>query len=367
VSLDPEPPDPSESLVNEAAVAGVVAVHAAEKPGHHGPFHTHCENCGTALSGPYCHHCGQHDFEFHRSFRHVFLEALESFFHFEGKFFRNIVTLLFSPGRLTADFNAGKRAAQMPPFRLYIFVSILFFFISFVGSHPASDLQLDENTSPRQREAVLQAVGGAVQKVRAQAESAAQRLQAAAGGPGAKPPEPLQTGHDSTLAGPAEKISPEPAAGREDTELERFLNEKGRYAVSHQAELVEAFIHALPKMLLFSLPFFALITRVLFRKSGQVYLQHLVLALHFHTFIFIWVLCRNGWGFLAGFAGPGLQGWLTFFCNAWLTLYPLLMLRRLFANSWKKTFVKTVLLFLAYTGTLGCAFVVTALIIFVLL
>src|SRR5690242_8697966 len=112
MSLDPEPPEltPPALSADAAVAADQAAAHLTEGHGHHGPFHTHCENCGTKLEGPFCHKCGQHDFEFHRSFRHVFLEALETLFHFEGKFFRNIVTLLFHPGRLTAEFNAGKRA-----------------------------------------------------------------------------------------------------------------------------------------------------------------------------------------------------------------------------------------------------------------
>jgi hypothetical protein len=405
VPIDAEPPelsaplpDPFETLAADAAGAEVTGAH-----GHHGPFHTHCENCGTKLDGPWCHKCGQHDFEFHRSFGHVFLEALENFFHFDSKLFHNIVTLLFSPGRLTADFNAGKRAAQMPPFRLYLFVSILFFFISFVGSHLASDLNLDDSVSAKRQAAVRQMLDQSLAKitretsdaaVQARAERAIQRLREANDQPGAKPLDLLKVEQAVTDEIRKEETGPAPATPpaapdtkpdrpivrpvdpnnlhltinpRNDSALNRFLVERGLYAYTHQRELVESFIHALPKMLLFCLPFFALFTRVLFRQSGQVYLQHLVLALHFHTFIFLWVLVRNGWGFLAGFAGDSLKGWLIFGCNLWLVLYPLLMLRRLFANSWPKTIVKTGLLGAAYTFTLGLGFLGTAVILFALL
>ena len=56
-----------------------------------------------------------------------------------------------------------------------------------------------------------------------------------------------------------------------------------------------------------------------------------------------------------------------FFCNAWLGLYPLLMLRRLFANAWRWTIIKTGLLGFAYLITLGLGFVATAIILFLLL
>ena len=367
--IDAEPPelsaplpDPGEALATDAAGAELTGAH-----GHHGPFHTHCENCGTKLDGPWCHKCGQHDFEFHRSFRHVFMEALESFFHFEGKFFRNIVTLLFSPGRLTAEFNAGKRAAQMPPFRLYVFVSFLFFFLFFLGNKADEGVVLDDAAPARAKagktdtpasfssvlDEVKKDVAGnpALQQLVDQAQPAAEKIRSKVPGQNAvaTPPAPKGDSYNPPFA--------------------EWLNEQGERAVEpgHRKELADAFIHSAPKMLLFCLPFFALFTRVLFRKSGQVYLQHLVLALHFHTFIYLWLLFRDGWSFLAGLTPLGLKGWVRSFCDLWLMLYPFLMLRRLFANSWRKTIVKTGLLAFAYLCTLGCAFAITLIIIFAIL
>ena len=58
-------------------------------------------------------------------------------------------------------------------------------------------------------------------------------------------------------------------APEETSELQRTLSEKSLYAMEHQREMAEAFIHAVPKMLLICLPLFALYTRFLFRKSGE--------------------------------------------------------------------------------------------------
>ena len=119
-------------------------------------------------------------------------------------------------------------------------------------------------------------------------------------------------------------------------------------------------------MMMACLPLFALYTRALFRKSGLVYLQHLVVAIHFHTFVYLWVLFTQGWTGLADLPGWGLGGWVAFACNAWLCLYPFLMLRRLFASSWPKTVLKTGLLTIAYTLTLSFGFFLTAVIAFLL-
>ena len=354
MSPDPEPPEvtaPPVPPLDQAVAADQAAAQLTAGHGHHGPLHSHCENCGTKLEGPFCHRCGQHDFDFSRSFGHVFHEALENFFHFEGKFFRNIVTLLFHPGRLTAEFHAGKRAAQMPPLRLYIFVSILFFFVSFAGSKRSDGLLIPDMDAGARAEFAQE-----LQKVAKENPDQAARIQKfqellpTAGAPAARPAD----------ASPA----PPPAAAADESALERSLREKSAYALTHQNEIAEAFLHAIPKMLLFCLPIFALYLRLLFRKAGLAYLHHLVIALHFHTFIFLWMLCRDGWAGAAGLVSHGLRGWIVFAGNLWLMLYPLLMLRRLFGNSWRKTLVKTFLLAGAYGLTLGLGFLVVAAVVF---
>jgi hypothetical protein len=355
MSPDSEPPDfspPPVPSLESAVAADQVAAHAAEAHGHHGPVHTHCANCGTALQGPFCHRCGQHDFDFNRSFGHVFHEALENFFHFDTKLFRNIITLLFSPGRLTAAFNAGKRAAQMPPLRLYIFVSLIFFFVEFAGPKPESKvMQVDAHDQG--------ALADALKETRDNLKENAQT----------EPEKKIAEKLDQVVA-KAEGTDPKPDAKAEAAKpakpksaLENTLQEKGEYVYRHQHEVAEAFLHAVPKMLLFCLPFFALYTRFLFRKSGQVYLQHLVVALHFHTFIFLWILARDGWSGAAALLSPGLGGFIEFGCNLWLTVYPVVMLRNLYGNSWKRTIFKTGVLAAAYTMTLGVAFLVTAVIL----
>ncbi|HYP17616.1 MAG TPA: DUF3667 domain-containing protein, partial [Opitutus sp.] len=41
----------------------------------------------------------------------------------------SVAWLLATPGRLTAEFNAGRRASQVPPLRFSIFVAALFFLL----------------------------------------------------------------------------------------------------------------------------------------------------------------------------------------------------------------------------------------------
>lgn len=384
--LPPSSPAPLESFAADAAIAQVAESHAS-----HGPVHAHCENCGTKLEGPFCHRCGQHDFDVHRSFGHMFLEALENLFHFDGKFLPNIVTLLFRPGRLTAAFNAGKRASQVPPFRLYIFTAFFFFLWIVASTDSADSFRLGGSVAPGgglqagftvdgrpvTREQMLRSLKDPAYAEQLRKEIAAELARRGADAAerekqDARTVAQLREFGEQLKAEAAAKnaavnqphvsVKPldKPAADKSD--LERWLERQSQRALrpEFQREIGQAFVAALPKMLLFCLPLFALITRVLFRRSGQVYLQHLIVALHFHTFIFLWVMFRDGWTFLAGQAGlTTVRGAIEFAANVWIALYPLLMLRHLFANSWPWTLAKTFALALAYWFTLAIAFVVT--------
>src|SRR3954462_5178932 len=97
------------------------------KPRSAAPRLTHCENCGTALSGEFCSQCGQHAIDYRRSLWRVLIDAADSFLNWDTKFLSSIGVLLTKPWRLTNDFNAGRRARYVHPLRLYLLASIAFF------------------------------------------------------------------------------------------------------------------------------------------------------------------------------------------------------------------------------------------------
>lgn len=347
--------------------ADAVAAHTTDGGHHHSAGSSHCQNCGTPLQGPFCHRCGQHDFDVNRSFWHTFLEALESFFHFDTKLFRSLITLLFCPGRLTATFNAGKRSSQMPPFRLYVFVSIFFFlFASMQSDSPKSGPFVFNSSDGKGANTAL--------TVNGQDATAKEAWQALTDGTvpqsteteetTATKPAPEKPRAVDELRAAAEEFRDTHAkpSGKGEVSWGSTFEEKGHRldTPEGQQEMLHKFVGALPKLILLCLPFFALYTRVLFRKSKQVYLQHLVLALHFHTFIYLWLMFEKGWSLLFGLVSPTAGGWIIEAGKIWMVLYPLLMLRYVFANAWWKTLGKTLLLTLAYTVTLGLGFVITA-------
>jgi hypothetical protein len=97
---------------------------------HHAlPPGSACFNCGAILQGPWCHACGQLGEDYHRSAFHLIGEALEGLFHADGRLWHTLPRLLVRPGALTRDYLAGKRASQVPPFRIFLIVLLLVFFV----------------------------------------------------------------------------------------------------------------------------------------------------------------------------------------------------------------------------------------------
>src|SRR6188768_841568 len=91
-----------------------------------------CLNCGHLVEEIYCPHCGQKNVETHVNAFSAIGEFIADYFHADGKFLKSIPALLLRPGRMTNEFNAGKREKYIHPFRLYIFISIIYFSISFI-------------------------------------------------------------------------------------------------------------------------------------------------------------------------------------------------------------------------------------------
>lgn len=88
-----------------------------------------CLNCGTALAGRWCQACGQDSHHAHRSLRLFVAEGMESLSHADGRLWHTLFGLAFRPGRLTREYIQGRRAAQIPPLRLFL-VALLFILLA---------------------------------------------------------------------------------------------------------------------------------------------------------------------------------------------------------------------------------------------
>ena len=91
-----------------------------------------CLNCGAPLHGNenFCPECGQKNDVRPLSIRLYFNNLLSNFFSLDGRIWRTIFYLIRYPGRVPAEYIAGKRVSYNNPFKFLLQVSILYFLLN---------------------------------------------------------------------------------------------------------------------------------------------------------------------------------------------------------------------------------------------
>ncbi|MEQ8910036.1 MAG: DUF3667 domain-containing protein [Vicingaceae bacterium] len=89
-----------------------------------------CLNCGNELSkdDQFCSQCGQST-ERESNLRSFVSHFLSDYFTFDSMIFKSVRPLFVKPGFLTLEYLKGKRVSYIPPLRLFIFSSIVFFLL----------------------------------------------------------------------------------------------------------------------------------------------------------------------------------------------------------------------------------------------
>ena len=90
-----------------------------------------CLNCGTTLDGQYCGNCGQRATSRLISVWELLRDAFGDLLELDSRLWRTLIPLTIRPGQLTRDHLEGRRARFMPPFRMYLVLSIVFFLVAF--------------------------------------------------------------------------------------------------------------------------------------------------------------------------------------------------------------------------------------------
>ena len=90
-----------------------------------------CKNCSETLptEARFCPVCGQSVRELSRPWAEVFRELLDELFDFDGRMFTSLQYLITRPGFLSLEYNRGRRRAYTPPLRMYLVISLAFFFV----------------------------------------------------------------------------------------------------------------------------------------------------------------------------------------------------------------------------------------------
>jgi hypothetical protein len=295
---------------------------------------TNCENCGTALRGHWCPQCGQPAIDYRRSFRHVLVDLLDQFLNWDSKFFKTIALLLIQPWKLTIDFLAGHRVRYVRPLRLYLLASILFFF---AVNHWTRAIHVTPNRfSPHERGVVEAELKkrDMPPEVRAEVENALKRASSPAS---EQAEQPSQTG-------PTPKVATTPSAAltpseNPSTPFESWIEKRAKAKIGEHGTNFELFLKTLisnlPYMMLCCIPLFAFVLKILYVRRNIFYIDHLIYALHIHSFAYLGtiliILATLGLNHAAAGTFAGLiiaLLWLTFAAEI------LLSIRRVYRQGW---------------------------------
>ena len=79
--------------------------------------------------GIYCSECGQKNTEL-LSVKAIVKELTDNVFSFDSRFFITLKYLMIKPGFLTKEYWAGRRTTYLPPLRMYLVLSVFYFFLN---------------------------------------------------------------------------------------------------------------------------------------------------------------------------------------------------------------------------------------------
>src|SRR5436309_15779937 len=358
---------------------------------------TDCENCGATLQRHCCSKSGQPAIAYRRSFRHVIADLLNEFLNWDSKVFATIGLLLVRPWKLTNEFLAGHRVRYVHPLRLYLLASILFFFAATYGIKSVHFQPLEvspntraqifgelerQNVAPEVRQKIEQAFGGepispekraaleeqlknenlpkvtrdAIQQrlehgdpspnvraklndalkdlspdVRTKVEESLKKAQdkAVIFEPDENDKPPVETGSDKNVSTPFEKW------------IEARAKEKMGEHGTKMGQFIATLFSNLPYMLLCCIPLFAFVLKMLYIRRHVFYIDHLIYALHIHTFAYtgIMLIVLATIGLNRVIPGP-IAGWIIAFLWIAFVVQIFLSIRRVYRQGWFFTVFK---------------------------
>lgn len=86
-----------------------------------------------ALTGPFCHQCGEKRLDRHDyALGHWLEHTVDAFTHFDFKVVRSLWSLLRRPGQMTAEVLAGRRVPWAKPVQVFIIANLLYYVLASV-------------------------------------------------------------------------------------------------------------------------------------------------------------------------------------------------------------------------------------------
>lgn len=343
-----------------------------------------CKNCSTPIEGHFCHFCGQRYHDHKESFGELVYEFASDFLHFDSRFFKTVLPLIFQPGKLTKSYNEGKQRSQFHPIRLYLFSSFVYFFLFFYFTNVEnafesegnnlnpSDFSIDSANLIKTADSLKIALNTFPDSID-NTKTLSNPVKATSESPDKNSISSndsqfhLAYSADSYIdsllhnkVSPAEYIKQQNSLSKKQKAgyFERLftvrllkinmIGQQGKKELIKK--LTESFLHNIPKMLFFLLPVFALLLKLLYiRRKEFYYVDHAVLSLHYFSLIFLLLILSKY--ILDKIFNTDI---FTITALCWASVYFLLAMKRLYGQKWGKTIFKFI--------TLGILFSIAVLI-----
>jgi hypothetical protein len=361
-----------------------------------------CQNCGAVLLGEHCYACGQPVRGLVRHFSSILGDFFDTVFNIDSRVFRTLGPLLLKPGHLSNEYFEGRRVRYVSPVRLFVFLSIVTFFVAAfsvdfgdaninVGNRDNDNLAAATTVAEveRRRDAALKGLAearrgagdapgadagivAAETVVRSTAETRIRQLREA-DARGEPPPAPTHDGlrfNDLPWDDETNPVRIDWLPGFANEALNRLVGRANANVARFQQDpnlFKDAAFSVVPTTLFVLLPLFALMLKLAYVFRRRLYMEHLIVALHSHAFlclaILMQVLLAMAEDAVAG--SPVAVGALDLAEAAlwvWMPLYLLLMQKRVYRQGWPMTVLKYCVLGLCYTVllSLGAAFTMLA-------
>ncbi len=289
-----------------------------------------CLNCGLTLNTVYhyCPRCGQENNDNNVSFGTFIDEFFANYFSFDTKFAKSAIPFLIKPGYLTNRFNEGQRVSYVHPLRLYLIISIIFFFLAtWAVRSSIEEVALESTILPDDVEEAdsTQAFAG-LQKI-------------------------LNVLEDETLSDRAalDSLQSLDTFDMDSTALTMKIFHQVRRVAQNDLDVFAGFVlQNMPIMMFLLIPLFALMLKLFYiRRKQWLYVQHLVHALHLHAF-FLFLLILLVLPYLVFDVSELAAEWINIVITLVLIIYALFSFRRVYQQGWFTTVIKLFMVGLVY-------------------
>lgn len=312
------------------------------------PAIQHCLNCDAELNGQYCWQCGQRSGRRLISLWELLRDAFGDLFELDSRLWRTLLPLIARPGLLTMDYLRGRRARYMPPFRMYIVLSLAFFVLAFFDPRDSLSILFPAQDAA-ETAAPATATDPAVDDDRLTLSVTVD--------------ETDNEALDCTLEGYDATQLPAWLARRLTRErlveaCQRFnadVHNEGRGILGKLADSV-------PVGLLVLLPVMALALKALYPLSRRYYVEHLLFVIHYHAFAFLVLTVLMLFGQLLAIARlpAALAEAASVGIGIYMPIYLYKSLRRVYGQGRWATLPKWLLLMMIYSIGLAVMLLIAA-------